>query len=288
MKKIMVIKKSDSKYPKQLLEIGNPPKELYVMGNEELLYKRSIAIVGSRECTTYGMKYAAKFANELSKRKITIISGMAIGIDTASHFGALKEAGKTIAVLGSGFNYIYPEENTYLFNQILENDGCVITEFAPDTKAILSKFPYRNRIISGLSIGTLVIEAKTRSGSMVTARYTKEQEKKLFCIPSNIDLKTGSGTNKLIQGGAKLVTNVEDILCELNIKSKDETGEKLEYKKVEEEFENIYDVISKTPINVNIIAKKCNLEIEVIMQKLLIMEIKGYVKSLPGNEYVRL
>ncbi|MDO5556060.1 MAG: DNA-processing protein DprA [Clostridia bacterium] len=282
MKEIKIIKSTDEQYPQKLLQIKDYPKKLYIIGNEKLLNKDSIGIVGARECTAYGAKYAYKFAEQISKKEICIISGMAIGIDAAAHYGAFKGKGNTIAVLGSGFNYIYPEENLALFEQIIANNGCVISEYEPSIKADLSKFPNRNRIISGLSIGILVVEAKHRSGSTVTARYAKEQEKSVFCIPSNIDLKTGVGTNRLIQKGAKLVTCANDILIELNISSNKEVIQ------VEEKYINIYNKLNHIPININLIAKKCNLDIATVTQMLLIMEIKGYVKSLPGNEYVRL
>lgn len=286
MSKYKIIKMPDKKYPKKLLEINDAPKELYLMGNDKLLNKDSIAIVGSRECTPYGAKYAKEFAKKMSKKDICIVSGMAIGIDTAAHKGAVKEIGGTIAVLGAGFNNIYPEENIELFNQIIENNGLIISEYSPNTKVDLSRFPHRNRIISGLSMGVLVVEAKYRSGSTVTARYAKQQNRKVFCIPSNIDLKTGVGTNKLIQEGAKLVISSEDILQEFNILS--ESTEILKEITVEEEYKEIYDEISYMPTNINIIAKKCSLSISKVTQKLLIMEIKGYIKSMPGNEYVRL
>ena len=286
MEKIKILKSTDKKYPLKLLEIKDYPKELYVIGNEKLLNKKSIAIVGSRDCTNYGAKYAERFAEQISKENICIVSGMAIGIDTCAHIGALKEKGNTIAVLGCGFDHIYPEENTELFNKIIENNGCVISEYPPEIEADLSKFPLRNRIISALSMGVLVVEAKHRSGSTVTARYAKEQEKKVFCIPGNIDLKTSVGTNRLIQGGAKLVINAEDILVEYGFPAEtDETEQEIS---VEEEYLEIYNVLTHMPTNINIIAKKCNLDIPKVSQKLLMMEIKGYIKSSPGNEYVRL
>ena len=286
MRKIRLIKITDKKYPKKLLQIDDPPEQLYVIGNDKLLNKDSIAIVGSRGCSPYGDKYAKEFANKIAKKDICIVSGMALGIDTGAHKGAFKEKGRTIAVLGAGFNNIYPEENKELYEEILENDGCIISEYSPDTQVKLSKFPYRNRIISGLAMGVLVVEAKYRSGSTVTARYAKEQNRKVFCIPSNINLKTGVGTNKLIQEGAKLVTCVEDILTEFNISLENTKTE--EEIIVEEEFKEIYNQISYMPININIISKKCNIDISIVTQKLLIMEIKGYIKALPGNEYVRL
>ena len=286
MKKIKILKSTDKKYPSKLLKIKDYPKELYVLGNEKLLNKKSIAIVGSRDCTEYGAKYAESFAEQISKENICIVSGMALGIDSFAHIGELKKKGNTIAVLGCGLNHIYPKENEEIFNKIIENNGCVITEYPPETIADLSKFPLRNRIISALSMGVLVVEAKHRSGSTVTAKYAKEQEKKVFCIPGNIDAKTSVGTNRLIQAGAKLVTSAEDILVEYGFPA--ETNETEQEISVEEEYLDIYKILTHMPTNINIIAKKCNLDIAKVSQKLLMMEIKGYIKSMPGNGYVRL
>lgn len=286
MKKIELIKNSDKEFPQELLSIKDPPKELYIIGNKKLLNKKSIAIVGTRNCTKYGAECAKKIAKDISKKDICIISGMALGIDTFAHSEAIKQNGNTIAVLGGGFDYIYPEENIELFNKIIENNGLVISEYPPKTKAILSKFPYRNRIISGLSMGVLVVEATLgRSGSLVTARYAKEQNKKIFSIPGNINLKTSKGTNWLIKEGAKLVTCAEDILTEFNIKT--ESIEETEIQ-IEPEYIELYNQITYMPVNINIIAKKCKTNISKISQQLLMMELKGYIKSMPGNEYVRV
>lgn len=286
MKEIELIKSTDKEFSQELLSIKNFPKELYIIGNKKLLNKKSIAIVGTRNCTKYGAECAKKIAKDISKKDICIISGMALGIDTFAHSEAIKQKGNTIAVLGCGFDYIYPEENIALFNKIIENNGLVISEYPPKTKAILSKFPYRNRIISGLSMGVLVVEATLgRSGSLVTARYAKEQNKKIFSIPGNINLKTSKGTNWLIKQGAKLVTCAEDILTEFNIKT--ESIEETEVK-VEPEYIELYNQITYMPVNINIIAKKCKTNISKISQQLLMMELKGYIKSMPGNEYVRV
>lgn len=179
-------------YPKQLLKIKDYPKTLYAIGNTTLLNKKNIlAIVGSRACTAYGRNVATSFASELSKKDICIISGLAIGIDGASHYGALEHKGKTIAVLGCGLNHIYPKENEWLFHKILLNGGCAISEYPPDVEANMSNFPKRNRIISGISSGVLVVEAHYRSGSAITAKYAKEQGKNVYAIPSNIDSTNG-------------------------------------------------------------------------------------------------
>lgn len=287
MKEIELIKNTNKEFSQELRNIEECPKELYVIGNKKLLKKRSIAIVGTRNCTKYGAECAQKFAEEISKKDICIVSGLALGIDTFAHIGALKQKGNTIAVLGCGLENIYPQENIELFNKIVDNNGLVISEYPPKTEAILSKFPYRNRIISGLATGVLVVEAtKNRSGSLVTARYAKEQNKKIYSIPGNINLTTSGGTNNLIKEGAKLVTCANEILVDLNliVNNIDEENKK----SIEPEYLEIYNAITYMPVSINIIAKKCNLNISQINQKLLMMELKGYVKSMPGNEYVRL
>ena len=212
MKKIELIKNIDKEFPQNLLNIEKSPKELYIMGNKKLLNKKSLAIVGTRNCTPYGAECAEKFATDISKKNICIISGMALGIDTFAHNGALKEKGNTIAVLGCGFDYIYPEENIDLFNKIVENGGLVVSEYPPKTKAVLSKFPYRNRIISGLSDGVLVIEAKEKSGTNITVDFALEQGKDVFVVPGNIYSRTSDGTNFLIKEGAIPVTSYKDII----------------------------------------------------------------------------
>lgn len=280
MKGIKLIESTDLEYPNKLLEIKEYPEKLYVIGNEKLLSKKAIGIVGARESTGYGEKCARIFAREISKANICIVSGMAIGIDTAAHEGAIKEKGSTIAVLGCGFNKIYPKENIDLFNDILKKGGCIISEYSPNIEANLSTFPKRNRIISGLSEGILVVEAMHRSGSLITAKYAKEQNKKIFCIPGNIDIKTSVGTNRLIQNGAKLVTTPRNILEELE--------EVVKEKRIEKEYQEIYNYLTDIPMNINVLAKKCNISISELNQKLLIMEIKGYAKAMLGNEYVRL
>lgn len=287
MKEIELIKNTNKEFSQELRNIEECPKKLYVIGNKKLLNKRSIAIVGTRNCTKYGAECAQKFAEEISKKDICIVSGLALGIDTFAHIGALKQKGNTIAVLGCGLENIYPQENIELFNKIVDNNGLVISEYPPKTEAILSKFPYRNRIISGLATGVLVVEAtKNRSGSLVTAKYAKEQNKKIYSIPGNINLTTSGGTNNLIKEGAKLVTCANEILADLNliVNNIDEENKK----SIEPEYLEIYNAITYMPVSINIIAKKCNLNISQINQKLLMMELKGYVKSMPGNEYVRL
>ena len=206
----------DSCYPKSLLNISNPPKVLYMQGNLELLNNPIISIIGSRSCSLNGKNLARKFAYELSQCGVTIASGLAEGIDTISHLYSYNEKGKTIAVLGNGFNHIFPKENIGLYGKILNNDGLVISEYPPDTKARSKYFLERNRIVSGISSGVLVVEAAYRSGTSVTAKLAESQGKKVFALPHEIWDLHGVGTNRLLKNGAILVTCIEDLLENLN------------------------------------------------------------------------
>lgn len=212
MNKIYEIDEIDKSYPQNLLKIRKHPKKLYIIGNLEILNNKSVAMVGSRDNTDYGEYYARNFSKTLSKAGITVVSGLAIGIDGICHENAMKEKGKTIAVIGSGFNNMYPPENIELAKQIIENGGAIISEYPPETEVNLSNFPIRNRIIAGLAECTIVVEAKFRSGSSITARHSFKQGKEVFCIPGRIGDKTGKGTNNLIKKGAKLLTDVNQIL----------------------------------------------------------------------------
>ena len=298
---IIKIKKEDRNYPESLRKIKNPPKELYAIGNIELLNKKEIiAIVGSRNCTEYGRKHGYLFSNEIAKQDITIISGMAIGIDTAAHLGAVEENGKTIAVLGGGLKDIYPKENEWLFYKILKNGGCIITEKAPEEKTRTSDFPKRNRIISGLAKAVLVVEAKGISGSGITARYAKEQEKEVFCIPSNIDSINGNGTNMLIQKGATLVTNPKQIIDKIivgarpcpcpdkrksNIKINDNVGACPVYAQINipEQYKPIYEILEQRPMYTNEISKILNINLSELNSIITMMELEGYIEQIEGN-----
>lgn len=288
MKEIKIIKKENKDYPQKLLQIKKPPEKLYVLGNETLLNKQSIAIIGSRDCTEYGHKQAAGFAKELAGENICIVSGLAIGIDSAAHIGAKSETGKTIAVLGSGFEHIFPEENEELFYEILEEGGCIVSEYAPNVKKKSSHFPVRNRIVSGLSDGVLVVEAKDRSGSGITARLAKEQNKKVYCIPSNIDSKNGVGTGRLIQNGAKLVLSPQDILIELGINiSENKTIEERSIK-VDKQYKEVYETLTRIPINVNEICKRTGRNIIEVNTALTMLELQGLVKQVGVNEFIKI
>ena len=276
-------------YPENLREISDPPKKLYVLGNIDNLNSRSIAIIGSRKCTEYGKKNGEKFAFNLAKEKFIIVSGMAKGIDSSAHIGALKAKGNTIAVLGAGFNNIFPKENTNLFENILNNKGTIITEYEPDVEISPNNFRRRNRIISGLSMGVLVIEAAEKSGTGITVNYARSQKKPIFVIPSNIESKKGVGTNRLLKRDGILVTDSDDILKYFKmdkitqIKIEDiEEYNKLEIKK---EYKDIYMTIKNGITNINQISRTLCLSISELNSKLLMMELEGIIEVKSGNNY---
>lgn len=283
------IKIEDNNYPEQLRKIENPPKQLYLEGNIKLLDTPGIAIIGSRTCTKYGKKVATEFANKLSEYGLTIVSGMAIGIDSFAHKGTLEVGGNTIAVLPCGLSNIYPEENKQLFENIIENNGLVLTEYEENEEADYKKFLERNRIVSGLTIGTLVIEGGHRSGTSVTANLAKTQGKKVFCIPSSLENKKGITPNKLIKEGAFLVTEVEDIIKQYpELIFKRQEFEKIDKKDdcIENEYKEVYNALKyDKELHINEIAKIVNLSINEVSYKLMMLELQDKVVSLPGNNY---
>ena len=208
--KIKTITLEKESYPEKLKNIYNRPQTLYVLGNEELLNEKSIAIIGCRNASDYGLRSAYKFGYELAQKGVCIISGFARGVDTYSHMGAVAAKGKTIAVLGCGLDVIYPSENLELYKQILINNGTIVTEYPLGSKPEKYHFPARNRIISGLSDGVLVVEAKEKSGTLITVEHALEQGKDVYAIPGNITSKNSYGTNELIKEGAIPVTKIDD------------------------------------------------------------------------------
>ena len=285
MQDYIEIKIDDEMYPSKLKDIKSPPKKLYMQGNYDLLKDTSVAIVGSRECTSYGFREAYEFAKELSKKGICIISGLAEGIDTASHLGGMHQIGRTIAVLGTGLNKIFPEENEILAKSIIKNDGLIITEYEAGEEAKPANFPKRNRIMGGIADAVLVIEARRKSGTTITARLAKEQNKKVFCLPSNIDSKNGSGTNELIKEGAILVTEPEDILKRIIIEPENEIESKYE---VNDEYKEVYNALSSVPMHINEICKKAKISMSETSQILTMLEIEGVIKSLANNEFIKV
>lgn len=205
---------------------------------------------------------------------------MANGIDRVAHTYSKSEKGKTIAVLGSGFNNIYPKENLKLYQEILEEGGCAISEYEPNQKTDLSRFPMRNRLISGISMGVLLIEARYRSGSNITARYALEQKRRVFCIPHDLENKTGYGPNEYIKYGAKLVTSYMDILEEYGLVNYEEDV------KIDNKYLDVYKCVTEIPRSINEIAQLSGKSISEISEALFMLEMEGAIKSLPGSEYV--
>lgn len=278
------IRIENCQYPDTLRRIKNPPKQLYLEGNIELLNKNSIAIIGSRNCSENGKILAKKFAKELVEQGLTIISGMAKGIDSHAHIETLNNNGNTIAVLGNGFNNIFPKENINLYRKIIESNGLIISEYPPNVKAKSEFFLERNRIVSGLSIGILVIEAAYRSGTSVTARIAKEQGKKIFVLPHEIGDIHGVGTNNLIRKGATLVTSTKEIIKEYDFlkykKISKKENLKIEFKTIEEK--QVYLLLKSKITNINIISDKLQLPINKINEILFMLELHGYIKKKKG------
>lgn len=272
-------------YPLRLKEFYNPPQKLYAKGNLALLNQTNIAFVGARSCSDYGRRNAKKFAKQLSNFGVNIVSGMAIGIDAASHQSCIENGGKTIAVLPCGFNNIYPRENIHLFHEILDSGGLVISEYSPETQASSETFVERNRIVAGLSICTIVIEASHRSGSSITAHLSMEQGRKVFCAPGNLESKYSVGTNRLIQEGANLLTSVNDIILQYPfLKSR---KIKTTARKVPVRYSKLYRAITEISISIDELVYKLDMDISDLIAQLTLLEMDGYITQLPGGEYIR-
>jgi len=282
-------------YPENLRSIHKPPRELYVSGKLSLSDRDAVAIVGTRTPTFYGLAQAEKLSYELALCGITIVSGMARGIDSAAHRGALKAGGKTIAIMGSGHNRIYPPENKKLCEEIAEK-GAVLSEFSPDEPPLKTNFPRRNRIISGLSKGVVVVEAAKKSGALITADFALDEGRDVFAVPGNVNSGKSAGTNALIKEGAKLVESAADILEELGYKIESEkkeaslpgTGVKNIRVSVTEEEKLIMDIIKHEPMPIDDISNVMNIPVERLAGVLLKLELKKLVKTLPGENFVRI
>ena len=307
----------DDLYPEKLKKIDIPPKNLYLEGNIDLLNSPSIAIVGSRNCSENGIRITAKFATELASSGITILSGLALGIDSVAHRYSYDKKGKTIAILGCGFNKIFPKENIELYEKIIKNDGLIVTEYPPDEEAKSSYFLERNRIVSALSLGVLIVEAFSRSGTSNTAKNARKQGKEVFTVPHEIWDSRGVGTNRLLKQGAKLITDTSEILdilkltkyrnYYLKLKSDgifDEFSHKPNYyipkkekniEKISASFPSfsdpkqaeIYNIIrnrnSKSTISANDLAHITNYSINEILSILFLLEVNGVVKKTQGG-----
>jgi DNA processing protein len=276
----------DKDYPAILKEIHDPPKELYIKGEIINQDKVAIGVVGTRKYTQYGKEVCLDIAGKLARLGITIVSGLAKGIDTFAHQAALESGGRTIAVLGSGMDKrsFFPRSN-YSLSEKISQQGAVISEYPPGTRGNFFTFPQRNRIISGLSLGVVVIEAPEESGALITATLALEQNREVFAIPGSIYEKNSVGTNRLIKLGAKLVTDIEDILEELNL-SHLLTLEKKKVKPDNKEEEIILSILSAQPIHIDEVIKNSKLPAGIVNSTLMILELKKAVRNLGKGNYI--
>lgn len=281
-----IIKLEEKDFPEKLKKITDPPKVLYAIGNIHLLEEDSFGVIGTRRITEYGEKNCKFFTKELSLRNIPIVSGMALGTDTIAHKTAIENQGKTIAVLGSGFDNVFPKENINLFDEIIKNDGLIITEYENNIKPVKTNFPERNRIVTAISEGILVIEAAYRSGTSITVRNAKNQNKKVFALPGKLDSCVGIGVNRMIKNGAILTTSIEDIISLYpqfkNRLRKNIVKEKVIKIDIKEEYKEIFNIIKNNEEDLETILMKTNLTFKEAIKILTNMEIDGIIKQ---NEF---
>ena len=280
---------SEPDYPSALKKISNPPPVLYALGGFEYGDDIAVAIVGTRNPTPAGIFNARELSVQLTRQGLTIVSGMARGIDSEAHKGALEAGGRTVAVLGCGIDIPYPPENEYLMKEISDHHGAVISEFPLGTKPLATNFPARNRIISGLSLGVVVVEATQDSGSLITAGFALEQGREVFAVPGNIGNDGSKGPHRLIRQGAKLVENYQDILEELAIPQLS-PGEMANgnYVAGSELEEKIISAMSREPLHIDQIVRQTKLASAQVNSALVQLELGGVVKRFPGQMYLRV
>jgi DNA processing protein len=278
----------DDNYPKLLRRIYYPPLMIQTLGEFTEKDQFAIAVVGTRMPTAYGKMQAEKISSALAEQNITIVSGLARGIDSIAHKAALKVNGRTISVIGSGLDVIYPPENKKLFHQIAEQ-GLIISEFPLGTKPDAQNFPKRNRIIAGISLGTVVVETKHTGGAMQTAAHALDQNREVFAVPGNLGVAQSEGTNSLIQKGeAKLIKSHEDILVELELKLKPIIGKNIPKPSVELSLfeQKVLETISDSPLHIDNIASSVSMNTSECLVHLLSLEFKGMVRQLPGKMFL--
>jgi len=287
----------DERFPDRLREIYDPPAYLWMRGTLSEVDRPMVTIVGTRRCTDYGRAQAHHFGAELARRGFTIVSGLAYGIDAAAHKGALDAGGRTIAVLGSGVGCIYPQKHTALAERIIES-GAVLSEYALDADPDAPHFPERNRILSGLSLGTLVVESYSEGGALITARLSLEQNREVFAVPGAITKDSSRGANRLIQRGhAKLVMEVKDLLEELSevtVEDPDEvdaksvaTGSGPDPEELSGDEKILYEALTDTPIHVDELCEETGFDSASALSTLLKLEFKGLVRQLAGKQFRR-
>jgi len=286
---VTVITLNDAAYPDSLKNIYDPPPFLYVKGAFSRHDDTAFAIVGSRNASEYGITATERISRELALHGITIVSGMARGIDSCAHYGALSAKGRTIAVLGSGIDVIYPPENRRLYESITEH-GAVISELPMGTKPNAYNFPARNRIISGLSLGVLVVEASLHSGSLITAQMALDQGRDVFAVPGNVHSYKSKGTHKLLKDGARLVESAQDILDEIRVNgSVTATRQEREdiHLDLSNEVRTVYTLLSEEPLQIDEIISKSGFTSSQVSALLLELELNGLIKQLPGKHFIK-
>jgi DNA processing protein len=283
--KVKVIMRSDSAYPPRLKEIYDPPPLLYARGTLISEDEWAIAVVGTRRASVYGRQVAEEIAADLARNKITVISGLAKGIDSVAHRAALEAGGRTVAVAGCGLDMVYPSDNVALARQVIEH-GVLISEFPLGTRPKAEHFPQRNRIMSGMSLGVLVVEAGETSGALLTARMALEQDREVFAVPGSIFSPPSRGTNRLIQEGAKLVSNCADILEELNLTIATQQLEMKEIVPTTDTESQLLRYLSKEATHIDELSRYSGLPIAAVSSTLTMLELKGLAKQVGGMNYV--
>ncbi len=294
----------DGSYPPLLREIDDPPPVLYVKGDWQACFDQSgIGVIGSRHCSTYGANASEMLSRDLASRGITIVSGLARGIDTAAHRGAIRGSGRTIAVMCTGLDGVYPKENNGLVLEIIASGGCLVSQFPLGTPPISENFPYRNRIISGLSLGVLIVEASERSGSLITARLAMEQNREVMAVPGNITSGNSFGTNYLIKSGAKLVQQWQDVVAELPSeisaailppkidKVKPENAERqpeLIPADLSDNERKVWEILSgDEPVHIDLLLESSGLSFGDLNSVLVALDLRDLIRVLPGKHYAR-
>ncbi|MCA9954271.1 MAG: DNA-processing protein DprA [Anaerolineales bacterium] len=286
--KIKLLTWESPDYPNYLREIPTPPPLLYVMGDLLEQDRWAVAVVGTRRLTSYGRQVTRDLVAGLVQNNITVVSGLARGIDAIAHKTAVDLGGRTLAVLGSGLDAIYPADNRTLAQEITQGHGAIISEYGLGIKPEAKNFPPRNRIISGLSLGVIIVEAGERSGALITTNFALEQNRDVFAVPGNINSPASQGPNKLIQEGAKLVTRVEDVLEELNLHMVAErTAVQLVLPETAEEIA-LYTQLSAQPVHIDDLSRSTGLPSALVSSTLTLMELKGMVQQVGGMNYVLL
>lgn len=289
---VSIITWDDETYPALLRNIHNPPTVLYVKGPVEYLNSPCLAVVGARAATSYGRQVSEDISYQLARRGITIVSGLALGVDAAAHNGALNAGGMTIAVLGCGIDVVYPHQNKKLFEKIVDK-GLLISEYPFGTRPESFRFPARNRIISGLALGVLVVEAARRSGSLITAELALEQGREVYAVPGMVHSPKSEGTHRLLQEGAKLVQHVDNIIEELPLRESAAGQESATHddhtrnadQEISPEEKKLFSFLEVYPKPIDEIIAATGMTASAVNELLLMLELKGMVESLPGKQY---